>query len=230
MRPDRWNDSGFVGSEEAGARSSFPDAGAGASFEAIGSQTIANSTNADDFKKKFSQRIGSLSRSLDLISRGAAEGTSLVELIRKQLEAYLDERTHRVTIEGPAIQLGSEQAQQLGMAIHELATNAAKYGSLSVAGGRIDIQWALDQSSNEPVVVFKWSEHDGPHTQQPVKKGFGSVAIERLLAQSLNANVTTAYQPEGFRLTVLFPLSHLNSGLETSAVPAKGVAIVRGGR
>ena len=105
-----------------------------------------------------------------------------------------------------------EAAQNIGLALHELATNAAKYGALSVPTGQISITWRWLSESNPAAVEILWVERGGPDVQPPEQRGFGSVVIERNLARALEADVHLAFNPQGIECRIVVPASLLVFG------------------
>jgi two-component sensor histidine kinase len=130
-------------------------------------------------------------------------------LIRSQLSSYLDGAVVQVTIEGPAIALKPEAAQNLGLALHELAINAAKFGALSVPTGRVSITWARRESAADHALELDWRERLGPKVKTRRKKGFGSMVIERNLARALDAEVNLDFDPNGLHCHIVIPASQI---------------------
>jgi two-component sensor histidine kinase len=123
---------------------------------------------------------------------------------------HLDAKSPQVILEGPAILLRPEAAQNLGLALHELATNAAKYGALSVAAtGKVSITWRKVPSGEGEAVEMIWLESGGPRVAEPTRSGFGLLVIKRNLARALDATVDLTFAPEGVRCRVLMPASQL---------------------
>jgi two-component sensor histidine kinase len=131
------------------------------------------------------------------------------ELINAQLAAYLDDGGRRVVANGPAIVLKPEAAQNLGLALHELAVNAARFGALSTEAGRVVIGWQTTQTPGGDMLAVDWREHDGPPVKARRKRGFGTAAIERNLALALDAEVALDFDPEGVHCRILIPARHL---------------------
>lgn len=134
-------------------------------------------------------------------------GASLAELIRSQLASYIERNAAQVEITGPAVVVKPEAAQNLGLALHELAANAAKFGALSVLGGRVSIGWNFQEDAAGDAVDLDWRECLGPKIKTRRKKGFGSMVIERNLARALHADVTLEFEPDGLRCHILIPAS-----------------------
>src|SRR5581483_11563191 len=123
------------------------------------------------FLVQFGARLQALAASHDLLVRESWHGASLDELVRSQLSSYLDGNTVQVSIEGPAIALKPEAAQNLGLALHELAINAAKFGALSVPTGRVLITWNR-RGAADNALELDWREQLGPRVKARRKKGF----------------------------------------------------------
>jgi two-component sensor histidine kinase/CheY-like chemotaxis protein len=137
---------------------------------------MAKRDNIDDYAAAVEGRIGALAKTHELLSRSKWEGADILRLVLDELEPYRTDGDQRITILGPPLVLGPEQAQLVAMAIHELATNAAKYGSLSVEAGRVDVSW----STFDGVLSLIWDESGGPSTLPPTKTGFGTKIISSL--------------------------------------------------
>ena len=122
---------------------------------------------------------------------------------------YLDREDEQVAIDGPAVALKPEAAQNLGLALHELAVNAAKFGALSVPGGRLSITWDRSEHNGEQALELDWREQFGPRVKPRRKRGFGSMVIEGNLARALDAEVELEFDPEGLRCHVVIPASQI---------------------
>ncbi len=166
--------------------------------QAIARQTLA--TNPADFAESFGERIYALSANQDLLVKNAWIGVYLEELVRSQLAPFKDLIGDRIEVAGPSLLLSAAAAQAIGMALHELATNAGKYGALSDFKGRVSITWSLESSrTGEEIFVMTWLEEGGPPVREPKRKGFGSMVIGRLLEQSLDGKVEFAHLVTGVR-------------------------------
>lgn len=178
-------------------------------IQAMARQTANHAGSIDAFLAQFGSRLQALAASHDLLVRESWYGASLGELIRSQLSNYLDGAAVQVTIEGPAIALKPEAAQNLGLALHELAINAAKFGALSVPTGRISITWTKRESTADHAVELDWREELGPKVKVRRKKGFGSMVIERNLARALDAEVNMDFDPGGLHCHIVIPASQI---------------------
>ncbi len=180
-------------------------------IQAMARQTARHTVTPDAFLEQFSARLQALSAAHDLLVQESWHGASLVELARAQLGHYLDREGGQVTVEGPALLLKPEAAQSLGLALHELATNATRYGALSIPAGRVTLSWRLLPQEEGKAFELIWSETNGPAVEGPARRGFGSLVIERNLARSLDAEVDLSFAPAGVRCRVLIPMDNLVS-------------------
>ena len=178
-------------------------------IQAMARQTANHTGSIDAFLAQFGSRLQALAASHDLLVRESWYGASLGELIRSQLSSYLDGAVVQVTIEGPAIALKPEAAQNLGLALHELAINAAKFGALSVPTGRVSITWTRRESAADNALELDWREKLGPKVKTRRKKGFGSMVIERNLARALDAEVNLDFDPDGLHCHIVIPASQI---------------------
>jgi PAS domain S-box-containing protein len=174
-------------------------------IQAMARQTARHAGSVDGFLNQFAARLQALAASHDLLVRESWYGASLRELIQSQLAAYVNDAQAQVKVDGPPIALKPEVAQNLGLALHELAVNAAKFGSLSVPGGLVSITWAL----RDGVLALEWRERSGPKVKVRRKKGFGSIVIERNLVRALDAKVDVNYHPDGLVCHIVIPVSQL---------------------
>ena len=177
--------------------------------QAIARQTARHSGSIESFLDQFGARTQALATSHDLLVQEGWYGASLFELVRLQLGHYLDHRASDITMEGPSIVLKPEAAQSLGLALHELATNAAKHGALSTPSGRVTIEWRRLSLAEGSGLELIWTERGGPAVAAPTERGFGSLVIEQNLARSLNAEVELTFAPEGLRCRVRLPREHI---------------------
>jgi two-component system CheB/CheR fusion protein len=140
-----------------------------------------------------------MSRAYGLLSRENWKEASVEELLRQELEPFGIER---FGLEGRETKLGPQQGLSLSMAVHELATNAAKYGALSKPAGSVAIHWSVDGDD----FSLGWHEKDGPVVKQPVSSGFGLALLQGEIAYRLGGHVETSFQPDGLRVQIAFPL------------------------
>jgi len=153
--------------------------------QAIASQTARATHSPDDFADDFSARLKSLASSLDLLVQQEWLGVSVRGLVRSQLGHYAETGEARVSVDGPDVMLNPLAAQYLGMALHELSTNAVKYGSLSVPAGKVAITWQVAKEPEGRRFRMSWREDGGPPVTAPTKTGFGSLVIGSILLGAL---------------------------------------------
>jgi two-component sensor histidine kinase/CheY-like chemotaxis protein len=158
---------------------------------------LAKRDNVEEYVKAVEGRIGALAQTHEILSRSRWEGADILRLILDELAPYQSEGQQRVTAIGPSLVLAPEQAQLLAMGIHELATNAAKYGSLSVDDGRVDVSW----SSFEGTLSLIWRERGGPKVAPPQKKGFGTRVIASL-GVGCKGRANFDWEPSGLTFTL----------------------------
>ena len=160
---------------------------------AIARQTT--STSPRDFLNKLTQRVQALSVNLDLLVKNEWQGVDLEPLVRAQLAYFSDSIGTRIAIEGPELRLSREAAQGIGMALHELATNAIKHGALSNKDGQITIAWTCD----DDVFSISWQEQGGPVVEPPTRRGFGNTVLTTLAEAAVSGHVSVDYNPPGLR-------------------------------
>ena len=170
--------------------------------QAMASQTARHSESFDDFQERFLGRIGALSQSHDLLVSQNWRGAPLLDLILAQLTPFVDDQA-RLQTEGPSVFLRAEATQALGIMLHELATNASKYGALSVPAGKIRIRWSIAESS----IRLGWREYDGPIVKPPTRGGFGRILVERMARDMFGMMPKLELLPTGVRWSASIPAS-----------------------
>ncbi|MFN3657883.1 MAG: HWE histidine kinase domain-containing protein [Pseudolabrys sp.] len=178
-------------------------------IQAMARQTARHTGSVDSFLSQFSARLQALAASHDLLVRESWHGASLRELIRSQLAVHDDRERGQIVLDGPDVALKPEAAQNLGLALHELAVNAAKFGALSVPAGRVSITWTRDGANGSQALALDWREMLGPKVKARRKKGFGSLVIERNLERALDARVTLDFEPDGLHCHIEIPASQI---------------------
>jgi PAS domain S-box-containing protein len=175
-----------------------------ATVQAIVGSTARTAASIDDFYQAFVGRIVSLAQTHTLLTEDYWQTASLEQLLRNELGPYGDEGG-RVSLEGPAVELTSEAAVPMGMAFHELTTNAAKYGALS-GNGRVEVTWAVTGDAPIQHLRLAWTETGGPPVAPPKRQGFGSRLLQRVLATQLQAEVRMEFDPAGLKFTIEMPV------------------------
>jgi len=178
-----------------------------ATVQAIVGSTARTASSIDEFYQGFVGRIVSLARTHNLLTEDLWQKAALEDLIQTELGPYEDEARNRIIVEGPHVELPSEAAVPIGMAIHELTTNAAKHGALSTFGGQVEVRWHVEPGEERPILHFAWTERGGPRVSMPTRQGFGSRLLQRVLATQLQAAVQMAFPEEGmhFTMTMVIP-------------------------
>jgi PAS domain S-box-containing protein len=159
--------------------------------QAIARQTAAR--EPEDFVERFTERIQALAANQDLLVRNKWQGVDVGDLVRAQLAHFADLVGPRIVVHGPNLRLNAAAAQATGLALHELATNAGKYGALSTDSGRVNVSWGTDGDT----FTMSWSEREGPPVLAPKRRGFGTMVIEGMAKQSVDGAVELDYAPSG---------------------------------
>lgn len=187
-------------------------------------QTARKSTDVAVLQSQLIQRLQSLSASHDLLVAEDWTGASLEELVRAVLQPFTGNAADAVECKGLPVFVNATAAQNLGLALHELATNAAKYGALSTSAGRLRVEWSFEtDAEGQQRLVLHWKEHNGPRVSPPSVKGFGHVVIERVVGQALSAKVDYRFDPDGVSWTIAMPLEFVvrwRSSDAATATPA----------
>jgi PAS domain S-box-containing protein len=189
-------------------------------------QAVVDLTRADtvaDFKQGLRGRIAALALAHTLLAENRWRAVGLEDLVQEETAPYHTERVRRVQYGGPAIKLIPSASQAIAMALHELATNAAKYGALSTPKGRVRVGWTL--SPAEGALEIKWREQGGPPTTAPQRTGFGSTVIKKLIQQQLHGSAKFHWHHEGLECVIRIPVDNLadTAPLEGSSLPRQAV-------
>jgi two-component sensor histidine kinase len=168
---------------------------------AIVRETAKQTKSSKEFEQQIQSRIGTLARSHDLLVSSDWMGVTVSDLVKAQLEPFCS--AERCNATGPRVLLKPMALQYLGIAIHELATNSAKYGALSITGGRLSVQWSFAQGNGEERKLrFIWKEFGGPPVRKSTRFGFGRQVLERLAPAALDGTGVLEFHPEGLSWTL----------------------------
>ncbi|MEE1654578.1 sensor histidine kinase [Microvirga sp. CF3062] len=178
-----------------------------ATVQSISAQTLRTADTKEDAQDALERRLLALSRAHDVLTRESWDGADLVEVIEKALEPYQIPGENRLHITGPHVRVTPRMSLALAMAMHELATNAVKYGALANKTGTIEVAWSVRNGTAPPRLALRWTEAGGPPVIPPRRRGFGSRLIERTLANDLDGQVEIAFAPTGVVCTVDAPVS-----------------------
>jgi PAS domain S-box-containing protein len=178
--------------------------------QAIANQMGHAAGTIEEFQTRLAQRLRGLAASHDLLVLQNWQGAALTQLVRDQLAPFAETRRARLDVSGPDVLLSPKAAEAIGLALHELATNAIKYGALSVPVGQVSISWALDnQGPRSSELRLRWVERGGPIVNPPSRKGFGHAVFERSVAKSLDGKVSMEFAPEGLSWELSIPTINL---------------------
>lgn len=171
-----------------------------ASVQSIVNFTLRTSDTMDTFATSIRRRIRSLAISHTLLTDNDWSGIRLRSILLSEVQPY---DSSRVTMTGPDLQLPAEMALSFALAIHEMTTNAAKYGALSAPAGRVDMVWSV----RDGMLIFDWTESGGPKVSPPTRRGFGSILLEQALGQQTEGKVTQDFDPDGLRIHIAIAIS-----------------------
>jgi two-component sensor histidine kinase len=185
---------------------------------AIVQRTREGSASIGEFIEALKHRIQSMANTHSVLSRRRWQGASLAELVDNELAPWRPDRI--VTVEGPDIFLAAEAAQALAMVLHELATNAAKYGALSIEQGRVSVDWYVrSEGSSATAVLLDWHERGGPSVAAPTTPGYGTSVIEDLIPYELGGTVVLRFAEEGVHCNIAIPTKWIGGDAsKTSAI------------
>ncbi|WP_174802007.1 HWE histidine kinase domain-containing protein [Martelella limonii] len=176
--------------------------------QSIAGQTLRRSRTSAEFNMSFSARLQALSASHTLLSDEQWGAIALDRLLKSQIAPYIDSSGRQVDIHGSAVYLDPDEALALGLVIHELASNAAKFGALSTRSGIVDISVACQEQGGVTSLLLDWVEVGGPHVSKPEQRGFGSVLIERSLDKVIGSKVAVDYAETGLKVRISMPLRY----------------------
>jgi PAS domain S-box-containing protein len=180
-------------------------------IQSIVARTLIGAKPLGEERNTLTRRLQALARSQSALMSKGFQGALVAEIIRLEFEGFSD----RVVAVGPDVMLNSRAAQTFALLLHELATNATKYGALSVPGqGAVDIQWSIEGDAEASRFKFQWQERDGPRVAVPTRKGFGSVLLERLASQDFGAQPNISFAPLGLRYSINASLPALTAGTQ----------------
>jgi PAS domain S-box-containing protein len=191
-------------------------------IESILRQSAKGGGSKEEFVRRFSERLRALANSHDLLAKHNSLCVSMTDLIFSQVGHHWEPGQRRISISGLGLRLKPDAAQMIGMALHELSTNAAKYGALSNQTGRVSISWMVDfEGASEPMFQLKWAERGGPPVTVPKRQGFGSTVIQRVTGQALKGSASLDYFPDGIVWVLRAPRSSVVDATHQDAARAE---------
>jgi two-component system, chemotaxis family, CheB/CheR fusion protein len=179
----------------------------------IAHQTVEISTSLADFEQQFGARVQSLARSNNLLVEKEWKGVLLNSLVEAQLAPFTGADPMRIEMVGPPVTIAGSTVQTLGLVLHELATNASKYGALSVPGGKVAVNWDFVGGGETPESFrLEWRERGGPPVEPTTRKGFGQFITDNMVRHSLGGTAELDLAPDGLRWTMTMPASEARQG------------------
>jgi PAS domain S-box-containing protein len=181
--------------------------------QSIARQIALRTETFAEFQAAFAARIDALVEIHNLLVAGAWRGVEIHDLIRVQLSPFLATKEDRLELAGPAITLTPTAAEQIGLALHELATNAAKHGALSALSGKVRVQWELENNGPDGETLrFCWREHGGPAVTAPARQGFGHLVITKAVPATLQGKARLEFLEAGVEWTLVAPVPNMVVG------------------
>ncbi|MCK0169081.1 PAS domain-containing protein [Jannaschia sp. S6380] len=188
-----------------------------ATVSAIARFLVAGASTPDEYRQRLDERLSAISRTHDLLTNSDWRGTTLTEIIEVEAAAYVDKLEDRIKVKGDTLNFTPREAVSVGMGIHELLTNAAKYGALSTEDGEIDVTTA--NSDGRRLV---WKERNGPTVVEPDGEGFGSFLIEKVLRAELRGEIEMRFERDGLECRMALPTMAATEVGEHGADPGSG--------
>jgi PAS domain S-box-containing protein len=177
-------------------------------IQSIVTLTLTDGRPLSEARQIVARRINALARSHAVLATGETAGSSLASIVAKEIEGFSD----RVDAAGPDLVVKASTALTFALILHELATNAAKHGALSAAGGKITIRWSIEDAADGPRFVFDWREQGGPMVAAPSRAGFGRTVLEQMAAHEFNSAPMIEFAADGLHYSLAAPLSALIKG------------------
>lgn len=174
------------------------------------SLSAASAVSVEQFKESLTGRLKALAATQSALL-GNQHGTSLKEIFLAELAQYQTPGGANLTIEGLPVSVGVKAAQILALAVHELATNSAKYGALRTAGGSVSLTYGFENEGDKSPLVIKWREEGGPPVKPPNRAGFGTKLLKEVVARALRADVAIEYRPDGLVCQMTLPRAALEA-------------------
>jgi two-component sensor histidine kinase len=164
---------------------------------------LSQADTLGSFKEAIEGRIEALANVHSLFAQSRWTGAELSSLIKQELSPYSGDGENRTRIDGPTVMLRPDHAQTIAVALHELATNAAKYGALSVAAGKVRVEWSRADADRQ--LVLRWTEAGGPPVKPPTRKGFGTNVMEAMIRGHVKGDVRLGWHAEGLACEITLP-------------------------
>ena len=177
-------------------------------MQAVIARSFADKRTVKEAEQAVLSRLHSLAQTHVMLIDKEWQGADIADVVRTEMSPYAG----RATIEGPSILLDAKAAQNFALAVHELATNAAKYGALSNQSGRVHISWSVGKPNGHHQFIFRWQEQGGPQVNAPSRKGFGSTVLEQVMAEYFETPPQMEFAADGVRYEVMGSLEAIANG------------------
>ena len=180
-------------------------------IQAMARQTVKDSLTAADFELRFSSRLRGLSFSHEILAVQNWRGASINELVQAHLSSLFEHHSDRVAVEGPDLFITPEAAQNIGLALNELSSNAQRFGALSGANGQVFLGWTVedDEAGQPRWLNFVWKEQGGSPVDPPSRHGFGHKVMQGVVARALDGMVNMTFAPTGLQWSLRIPVLHI---------------------
>jgi PAS domain S-box-containing protein len=185
--------------------------------QGIAARSLSGDRTLEQAREAFMKRLGALATAHTLLTAREWRGATLRTIVEAELKPY----GRRIQVDGPDLALSAKATITLILVVHELATNAAKYGALSTENGQVAVRWHVAQQATGPMLELSWREAGGPPVQAPVRKGFGRTLIEKGWRHELGGDVTLDFRPEGLTCAMRVPLSKILAEPEGGPAPSR---------
>jgi two-component system CheB/CheR fusion protein len=172
----------------------------------IARRSAQTSETVEEYAMHLDGRLSAFARTQAFVTRDPEAGVDLEYMVVEELLAYHAREGEQLQVSGPSIRLQPKPAETIALALHELATNAVKYGSLARTDGQVSVTWQIDRDAGAPQLVIDWAERNGPKVGEPARRGFGSELLERTLAFELKARTTLNFDPSGLHCKIAIPV------------------------
>ncbi|EAU41686.1 sensory transduction histidine kinase [Fulvimarina pelagi HTCC2506] len=184
-----------------------------ATIKAVLKLSSRSASDVSSFTETFVNRLSSLAATHTILTEGMRQSADLKQIIENEVAPYAVTSQSgatgaRIGLDGPSVELPATIAVPLGMGLHELVTNAVKYGALSVPAGRLTIRWWIAESDERPILELRWLERNGPPVSLPERKGFGSQLLQRVLVDQIGAECSFDFDPAGLSASITVELPH----------------------
>jgi PAS domain S-box-containing protein len=191
-----------------------------ATVQSIAGQTLRSTSQPHAFREAFESRLLALSKTHDLLTRNAWRAADLNAIVEQEVAPYRRLSEEQIAIRGPEVSLPSRAAINLGLILHELVTNAAKYGALSRPEGHLDLSWSVAaDATGRQILHLSWQERGGPPVEEPKREGFGSKLLRRSIEGELGGRVVLKFPPTGVVGELFIPLGAGSQGVEAGPAP-----------